>query len=122
MPSIYRCILSFNHLKIESNRKRFQDRDIVPYRYKKFEGIFSYLWKEADGSPVTKGKIKIEDTKGRSKASVSNLVDPVKRDQNDWYCVTHDLRNSAFIIEFKNKKVSFYGYSFKAHSRSSLEA
>lgn len=116
LPCIYRrllCKVAYYPL-YHLEKRRF--RGFVPYTGHKFQGIFSLMWKWNKACPLEKGLINIEETTDRSISSVPYLIDPEKRNQTDWYCVTNNVEGAGFIIDFKDKKVQLSGYSLKAHS------
>lgn len=120
LPSISRrllCPLATFHSSEEDDR-RYKNKSIVSYEGNNFEGIFSRLWEETGGNPVTNGTVSIEETTGRSQSKVSFLVDPEKRKQSDWFCTTDNVGGSSFIFDFKDKRVSLSGYSLKAHPKT----
>lgn len=118
IPAFYNYFINSQPLIVDDNApKRYQ----IPVSYKNdnFQGILSLLWKEADGNPVTKQVIDIEDTTNCSQSKVLYLVDPEKRDKENWYCpATSNTENGSFIFDFKEKRVSLSGYSLKAHSHA----
>lgn len=119
LPCIYRRLLcKLAKFDIPEEEKRRIPKIKVVNEGDKFDGIFSYLFKENDGNPVTKGVVGIEETTNFTQSRVSYLVDPEKRNQTNWYCVTNDIDRGEFIIDFKDKRIQLEGYSLKAHSSS----
>lgn len=43
-------------------------------------------------------------------------IDPSKREQTDWDCVTDDIEGGALLFDFNWMKVGVNGYMLKAHS------
>lgn len=90
----------------------------IPYKGDKFEGIFSHLREEVGNNPLDEGIVSIEETTSTRQPNISYLVDPEKRIQTYWWCVTKNKEGGAFIIDFKDMRVALNGYSLKAHSRN----
>lgn len=114
LPCIFRrLICPIESIPYPQKRDRFSESSF-PFIGNAFDGIFSHLWKKANGNPVTNGIVAIEETKNYTQNKVQFLVDPSKRVETNWYCGTSN--NGLFIVDFKDRKVSLNGYSFKAHS------
>lgn len=110
-----RLILPLNEVS-SFNQRYMKNEEVIQYRNDNFDGIFSRLWHEAGGNPISKGLVSIEETTNRTPHRVSFLIDPEARKRTDWYCGTEDDKNGSFIIDFKDKKVHLSGYSLMSGS------
>lgn len=115
LPCIYRRLLCpIYNIDPIRGFKETHSQISIPFIGKKFDGIFAHMWKEINDNPVTRKVVDIKDSiKCRSFCS---LVDPEMRKETNRFCSTENIRNSPFIINFKDKKVSLSGYSLKSPS------
>lgn len=113
LPCIFRRLLCpiTNSNSIHS---RFNP-SYINFKGKKFEGIFAQITKVIGGNPVIKEFINIEETTNYSQSNAYGLVDSLDKKKKGWFCGTNNIKGGAFVIDFKERRVSLNGYSFRSH-------
>ncbi|OHS94875.1 hypothetical protein TRFO_10803 [Tritrichomonas foetus] len=87
------------------------------YKDSLFDGVFAYLYNKTDGNPVLNNTVEITTTDWRSNSHPSsNIVDPIKRDEGNWYFGS--TNNGTIIFNLKDYRLNLNGYTLKSHSSS----
>lgn len=86
----------------------------APINKNKFKGIFSHLWRIAEGNPVQRKVINIEGESYSSNYQASDIIDQGKRNKINWDMLVTNAPTDYLVFDFKSKRISLTGYSIKS--------